>query len=210
MSRTVAVPQTTHLAMSSDIATAGTCGWKYRLSKIFGIPPRGSFSGLVGFAVHDILTRSGGVIYKVWQTRSPKEYTARLREGILPLKQQVFEEWKDRFQEGAHTIDELFSLADKRLDAMLLGLAELMSEFDPPLRFLTELSITNPETHHEGRLDALAEWDDQYLTIDYKTYDDDAPRSHSYDHFQIVANGMLANYRNRMPESDFSRNKLVI
>ena len=210
MSRTEISLSTTHLAMTSDISTAATCGWKYRLPKIFGVPTSGSFGGLVGWAVHDVLSKSGGVIHETWKTATDRLQLGRLREEVEPSKQEVFLGWREKFVEGSHTIDEFLTLAEARLEAMLEGLAELMSDRGPPDRFLTEIQITNPQTHHQGRIDALAEWGADYATIDYKTYDDEAPRSHGYDHFQTVANGMLANYRNRRPESDFSHNQLVI
>ncbi len=201
---------TTHIAMSSDISTAATCGWKYRLPKIFGVPTSGSFGGLVGWAVHDVLSKSGGAIHETWKKTTNGSHLKPLQLAIEPAKEEIFSGWREKFVEGAHTIDEFVALAETRLGAMLEGLAELMSDRGPPDRFLTEIQITNPESHHQGRIDALAEWDNEYETIDYKTYDDEAPRSHGYEHFQIVANGMLANYRNRHPESDFTHNQLVI
>ena len=202
---------TTHLAMTSDIALAATCGWKYRLLRIFGVPYKGSFGGLVGIVVHDILARSGGAIHETWQRAPSGSYLTWLSEKTALIKAEVFSEWTEKFEQGSHTIEELFELAERRFDSMLEGISRLMVEKKAPSRFLTELQISNPGTGHEGRLDALAEWDDgRYATIDYKTNTDEAPQSHGYDHYQIVANGMLANYRNNLPEDDFNRNELLI
>ena len=186
--------------MTSDIALAATCGWKYRLLRIFGVPYKGSFGGLVGIVVHDILARSGGAIHETWQRAPSGSYLTWLSEKTALIKAEVFSEWTEKFEQGSHTIEELFELAERRFDSMLEGISRLMVEKKAPSRFLTELQISNPGTGHEGRLDALAEWDDgRYATIDYKTNTDEAPQSHGYDHYQIVANGMLANYRNNLP-----------
>src|SRR5437870_13058134 len=109
---------TTHIAMSSDISTAATCGWKYRLPKIFGVPTSGSFGGLVGWAVHDVLSRSGGAVHETWNRATNGSRLMQLRLAIEPAKQEVFSAWREKFTEGAHTIDEFLAMAETRLESM--------------------------------------------------------------------------------------------
>src|SRR6267143_4794291 len=96
LSRTETSLRTTHLAMTSDISTAATCGWKYRLPKIFGVPTSGSFGGLVGWAVHDVLSRSGGAVHETWNRATNGSRLMQLRLAIEPAKQEVFSAWREK------------------------------------------------------------------------------------------------------------------
>jgi hypothetical protein len=169
---------------------------------------------LAGFFVHDVLSRSSGVIEQVWRSKlgTQTELLDALTREIQPIKAERLMEWKDELEERFEhlDIDSLRIVAETRLAGIIEGLAQFMAPRPPPNHILTELQITNTETHHEGRIDALFEWDERYATLDFKTYADEVPRSHSYDHLQIVANGMLANYRHNHIETDFSSNELAI
>ena len=203
----------THVAMSSWIAVAGLCGWKFRLGLVFGVPGSGGLGSLAGLYVHKVLARSGGAIERVWASRgSQSEIATRLDREIEPIRGETLGEWKrdleDRFELVDFEAQEL--IAGARLHGMIEGLAQYMVGRSPPDRILTELQITNTTAHQEGRVDAIFEWPDHYSTVDFKTYSDDEPRSNGYDHLQIVSNGMLANYRYGRPELDFTNNELLV
>ena len=207
------IPRDTHLAMSSWIAQAALCGWKFRLGLIFGVPGGGNRGSLAGFFVHQVLSRAGETIERVWHSGGTESSIVDQLAGELnPVQALVLPEWRkdleDRYESvdfDAHRI-----VAEMRLRGIVEGLAQYMARREPPRKVLNELQIMDPHTHHEGRLDAIFEWDDRCATVDFKTYSDEAPRSHGYDHLQIVANGMLANYRYGRPGTDFTNNELVI
>src|SRR5260370_32885407 len=101
--------------MSSDISTAATCGWKYRLPKIFGVPTSGSFGGLVGWAVHDVLSKSGGAIHETWKTTTNGSRLKHLQLAIEPAKQDKVWTRTDKFTERGHTIDEFTDMDGPRM-----------------------------------------------------------------------------------------------
>src|SRR5438552_13356629 len=203
----------THLAMSSWISVAGQCGWKFRLNMVFGVPGTGTMGSAAGHFVHNVLARAGDEIESSWRAGGTQSQIAsNLSRRIAPLRNELLQEWtrdlQDRYDRVNLEAQEL--VANSRLTDSLDGLAQFMVKYPPPGMILTELALTNVQTHHEGRLDALFEWDDRWTTVDFKTYSDEAPRSHGYDHLQIVANGMLANYRYGRDEIDFSSNELLV
>ena len=73
---------------------------------------------------------------------------------------------------------------------------------------MTEVLITHPEKQHEGRVDAIFEYNESVKTIDWKTYAEGTIAQ--YDRYQIISNGMLVNYRYGLAEDDFSKNSLEI
>src|SRR5437667_7074641 len=180
---------------------------------VFGVPGTGTMGSAAGHFVHNVLARAGDEIESSWRAGGTQSQIAsNLSRRIAPLRNELLQEWtrdlQDRYDRVNLEAQEL--VANSRLAGMLDGLAQFMVKYPPPGRILTELALTNVQTHHEGRLDALFEWDDRWTTVDFKTYSDEAPRSHGYDHLQIVANGMLANYRYGRDEIDFSSNELLV
>jgi len=142
----------THVAMSSWIAVAGLCGWKFRLGLVFGVPGSGGLGSLAGLYVHKVLARSGGAIERVWASRgSQSEIATRLDREIEPIRGETLGEWKrdleDRFELVDFEAQEL--IAGARLHGMIEGLAQYMVGRSPPDRILTELQITNTTAHQD-------------------------------------------------------------
>jgi ATP-dependent exoDNAse (exonuclease V) beta subunit len=47
-----------------------------------------------------------------------------------------------------------------------------MKKYEPPKCIITEITITNVSKYHEGRIDAILEYNgNQYGLVDWKTYD---------------------------------------
>src|SRR5439155_824304 len=112
----------THVVMSSWIAIAGLCGWKFRLGLVFGVPGSGGLGSLAGLYVHKVLARSGGAIERVWASRgSQSEIATRLDREIEPIRGETLGEWKsdleDRFELVDFEAQEL--IAGARLNGMI-------------------------------------------------------------------------------------------
>lgn len=163
--------------------------------------------------MHKVLSRAGENIEKAWSSGGTQiEMADRLSREIEPIKAEMLPEWKKDIEDRYESLDfdAAKVLAETRLGGIVEGLAQYMARYPAPQRVLNEIQIMNADTRHEGRVDAIFEWKNRYATVDFKTYSDEAPRSHGYDHLQIVANGMLANYRYSRPETDFTNNELVV
>jgi len=205
------MPIDTHIAVSTDIATIAVCPWKFRLPKVFGSQPQASFERqtLAGRVCHEVLSVAMlGPVLDVWRLNlkdSGFAHRALLRE-LESTKNEVLSEELEK----SNLTDEKAAVAkedvEDRLFALTLGFSkDFVSREPPPKLVRTELLISNPRVGQEGRLDALMEADDgRYVVLDWKTYSNDPPHSHGYDHFQLVANGFLANYRYKREEEDFS------
>jgi len=69
-----------------------------------------------------------------------------------------------------------------------------------------EITVMNPVTRHEGRIDAIFVYPDHVQTIEWKTY----AGVSVYDRDQTISNGMLVNYRYGRAEDDFTGNILTV
>jgi hypothetical protein len=83
-----------------------------------------------------------------------------------------------------------------------------MSQDPAPIRIISEITITNPLTRHEGRIDAIFEYPELVETVEWKTYGDGGVSV--YDRNQTICNGMLVNYRYGRDENDFNGNVLTV
>ena len=83
-----------------------------------------------------------------------------------------------------------------------------MSQEPAPNHIVSEITITNPITRHEGRVDTIFEYPHYVETVEWKTYADGGVSP--YDRYQTISNGMLANYRYGRAEDDFTGNVLTI
>jgi hypothetical protein len=211
------MPLSTHVVGSSDIARIAICPWKFRLPKVFGTPPVRSNrpSSIVGKVTHEILSVAMlGPIIDVWKQNHKDTscaFNALMRE-LQSVKEEILKEREEWYKNHEIDVRNLGQDVEDKLIALILGLAkEFIVKEPPPDNVLTELLISNVQMGHEGRLDVLLEnKDGQYTVLDWKTYSENPPRSHGYDHFQIVANGLLANYRYGRSEEDFSDCRLAV
>jgi hypothetical protein len=84
-----------------------------------------------------------------------------------------------------------------------------MGQHALPRRILTEITITNTLTGQEGWVDSIFEYDHQKVeTVDWKTYGE--PKLTGHDSYQVIAYGMLVNFRYGRREDDFSNNRLTV
>lgn len=211
------MPLDTHIANSTDIARIASCPWKFRLPRIFGATPSfGQYgSTLPGKIAHEVLASAViGPIREVWDTnpQDPSLTHDLLWKELESIKEETFRKQKEMYEAyGTEVSNECLERASDRIFGLTEAFVyQFMIKEPPPERIRTELTITNVKMGHEGRLDALIEHKDNYTVLDWKTYSDSAPQSHGYDHYQIVANGLLANYRHKKAEQDFTMCRLAI
>jgi len=196
-----------HLAESSDIAAAAACGWKFRLPRIMGAIPQNVKSYIPGGLVHRILEDALPDLHELWVNVTPasrKRIKDELLEDWAPTKKRIFNDCKSRLPDA----DIWIAAAEDRLERMAEVLSYEMSENAPPNRILTEILITNPKQHHEGIVDAVLEYENAAVTLEWKTYKESTLSKH--DIIQTVANGILINYRYGRNDTDFSSNQLRV
>jgi hypothetical protein len=197
-----------HLAESSDIAAASVCGWKFRLPRIMGVLPKNVRSYIPGGLVHGVLEEALPNLHDFWARVTPKMSKERIMKELLnewaPVKDDVFNRYKRKYPDS----DVWIPIAEDRLERIAETLSHYLSENPLPNRILTEVLITNPKQHHEGRIDAILEYENSAITLEWKTYKEGEVSK--YDSIQSVANGMLVNYRYGRDETDFSDNQLMI
>jgi hypothetical protein len=81
-----------------------------------------------------------------------------------------------------------------------------MAHYEKPKRALTEVTISNVNEHHEGRLDAALEfYQRQYGVLDWKTNNMNQASTGGKDRWQLISNILLANYRYSGDENNWDR-----
>lgn len=197
-----------HLALSSDIGRAVTCGLKFKLPRVMGAIAEGNESFIPGFIAHNVLEGATETLSRLWQS-SPTPNTQEIMVAWDPYIQQVFADVREK-QEGnpESNIKRYISLAQMRLQGIAGVLYDKMSKDPAPNRVVSEITITNPVTRHEGRIDAIFEYPDHVQTVEWKTYADGGISVS--DRNQTICNGMLVNYRYGRGEDDFTGNILTV
>lgn len=208
-----------HIVTSSDIASASVCPWRFKLPRFIGVPPsRTDSSPIIGRITHEVLSElllDNGPVLDVWKRNysNPQEcYDTIVRESESYIKQTIMENL-DAFNIQDETKrKEFFNIINDRVAVLLLGFVRgFVSRETPPKRVLTELQITNVRAGQTGVIDVFMEHHNgSYTVLDWKTYGFDKPSSWGYDHFQVVVNGLLANFRMGMDECDFTRCRLSV
>jgi hypothetical protein len=94
-----------------------------------------------------------------------------------------------------------------RIHGILIGLGKrIMYKFERPKRAFAEITITNIKNYHEGRIDAILEFESgQYGTIDWKAYSLDPVNSSGSEKWQLIANLLLLNYRYTGDENNWNK-----
>jgi hypothetical protein len=97
-----------------------------------------------------------------------------------------------------------------RFYGLLIGIAKrLMAHYERPKRALTEVTISNVNEHHEGRLDATLEfYRRQYGVLDWKTNNMNQASTGGKDRWQLISNILLANYRYSGEENNWDKFRL--
>jgi PD-(D/E)XK nuclease superfamily len=197
-----------HLAMSSDIGHTAICGLKFKLPRVMGAIPEGNESFIPGFIAHNVLESVTETIGNLWRT-SPTPSSQEIMEVWNSNMQRVFGDIREKQLGNLESnIEKYISQAYGRLQGIARVLHDKMSEDPPPVRILSEITITNPSTRHEGRVDAIFQYPEYTETVEWKTYADGGVSA--YDRYQTISNGMLVNYRYGRAEDDFNGNVLAI
>ena len=197
-----------HLAMSSDIGHAAICGLKFKLPRVMGAIPEGNESFIAGFIAHNVLESISETIVELWRT-SPTPSSQEIMEVWNPNMQRVFADIREKqLGNPESNIEQYISHAYRRLQGIASVLHDKMSKNPTPTRILSEVTITNPGTRHEGRIDAIFQYPGYVETVEWKTYADGGVSA--YDRYQTISNGMLVNYRYGRAEEDFNENVLTV
>ena len=199
----------THLVQSTEIATASVCQHLFKLSYPFGVI-RGERDYLIANAVHDIMSIAiHGPILENWNHK-PGQYadvTCNIVRHSSGITEEVIKETKENANKEARKIPESFDQdVMDRYQGLVTGITKyLMKKYERPDRVVTEVTITNISNHHEGRIDAILEFNGNgYGILDWKTYDITRARGSGHERWQLISNMLLSNYRYRKNEDDWT------
>ena len=116
-----------------------------------------------------------GPITENWhyKTKQSKEITQRIVRDSSSIIENILKDTKEYASREARKIPETFDQDVRdRFEGLVTGVAKkLMKKFEQPNRTITEITITNPQKHHEGRIDAILEFSNGYGLLDWKSYD---------------------------------------
>lgn len=204
----------THLVQSREIATTCVCPYLFKMTYPFGVVG-GERNYLVANTIHDIMSLvTPTIILDNWQQGTTKieseniaKTIARDSDGIV---ESTIANTKDKSKKEGNTsaiIETFDSDVRDRFCGILLGLAKrIMKKYPQPKRAVTEITITNVNKVHEGRIDALFEFHDgTYGLVDWKTNDINKASGSGTDKWQLMANLLLANYRYTGDENNWSK-----
>lgn len=198
----------THVVQSSEIATSCICQNLFKLSYPYGVV-KADKDYLVANTVHDIMSLCiGGPIHERWELGN-KDYdylTRRIIKESSNIIEHVIGYTKEFATiENRPIPDDFEGKVNDIFHGLIIGITKkIMKRFAIPKRIVTELTITNIKNNHEGRIDALLEYDEGYALLDWKTYSFDVSIS-SHEKWQLISNLLLANYRYTGNEEDWSR-----
>ena len=196
-----------HLAHSSGIAQAVICGLKFKLPNFMGATPRGDESYISGRIAHTALENSIDTLIDLWHPSITKE---RILDTWRPSIDEVYRNEREKANNNPHisNIEEYISEAEVKVQGIATILQKRMVNDPAPQQIITEITICNTYTHHEGRIDAIFEYSNHQETIEWKTYSDGSMSQ--YDRCQTISNGMLVNHRYGREEDNFTGNILTI
>jgi hypothetical protein len=211
----------THLVQSREIATTCVCPYLFKMSYPFGVS-EGERDYLAANTVHDIMSIAlPTTILSNWQEGAKKFEWVNIAERIEKDSEDIIEKAVSNAQEKIKTEEKAlpsknFSLegfhadVEYRFHGLLVGIAKrLMTHYERPKRALTEVTISNVNEHHEGRLDAALEfYQRQYGVLDWKTNNVNQASTGGKDRWQLVSNILLANYRYSGDEDNWDNLRL--
>jgi len=200
----------TQLVQSTEISTACLCPYLFKLSYPFGAP-RSQQDYIVADTVHDIMSIIlKDIILEKWEHKSKnfeniaqsiQKESCEVIDGITTYKK----EWARG--EGRIIPSNFDDDVNDRIHGILVGLAKrIMYKFERPKKAFAEVTITNIKNYHEGRIDAILEFESgQYGIIDWKAYSLDPVNSSGSEKWQLIANLLLLNYRYTGDENNWSK-----
>jgi len=200
----------TQLVQTTEISAACLCPYLFKLSYPFGVS-RAQQDYIVADTVHDILSFvSKDIILEKWEYKSKnfnsialkiQKESSAISDSIISFK----EEWARG--EGREIPPNFEDDVKDRIHGILIGLAKrIMYKFERPKRALSEITITNIKNFHEGRIDAILEFENgHYGAIDWKAYSLDPVNGSGSEKWQLVANLLLLNYRYTGDENNWNK-----
>jgi hypothetical protein len=208
----------THLVQSREIATTCVCPYLFKMSYPFGVS-EGERDYLAANTVHDIMSIAlPTTILSNWQEGAKKFEWVNIAERIEKDSEDIIEKAISNAQEKIKTEEKAlpsknFNLegfhadVEYRFHGLLVGIAKrLMTHYERPKRALTEVTISNVNEHHEGRLDAALEfYQRQYGVLDWKTNNVNQASTGGKDRWQLISNILLANYRYSGDEDNWDK-----
>jgi hypothetical protein len=135
-----------------------------------------------------------GPILDNW-IHKPGQYadvTRNIVKDSSAITEEVIREAKENANKEARKIPESFDQdVMDRYQGLVTGITKhLMKKYERPNRVITEVTITNILNFHEGRIDAILEFNGKgYGILDWKT---------------LISNMLLSNYRYRKNEDDWT------
>jgi hypothetical protein len=188
------------------------------MSYPFGVS-EGERDYLAANTVHDIMSIAlPTTILENWKKGAKKFEWVNVAEKIEKDSQDIVEKAITNAQEKIKTEEKAISSknfnlegfradVEYRFHGLLVGIAKrLMTHYERPKRALTEVTISNVNKHHEGRLDASLEFDQrEYGVLDWKTNNMNQASTGGKDRWQLISNILLANYRYSGDENNWDR-----
>jgi hypothetical protein len=86
-----------HLALSTDIGQAVTCGLKFKLPRVMEAIPEGNESFIPGFIAHNVLESATEILGRLWRTSSTGN-SQEIVEAWSLYMQQVFADVREKQQ----------------------------------------------------------------------------------------------------------------
>lgn len=188
------------------------------MSYPFGVS-EGERDYLAANTVHDIMSIAlPTTILENWKEGAKKFEWINVAERIEKDSEDIIEKAVSNAQEKIKTEEKAVSSknfnlegfhadVEYRFHGLLVGIAKrLMTHYERPKRALTEVTISNVNKHHEGRLDAALEFDQrEYGVLDWKTNNMNQASTGGKDRWQLISNILLANYRYSGDENNWDR-----
>jgi hypothetical protein len=188
------------------------------MSYPFGVS-EGERDYLAANTVHDIMSIAlPTTILDNWQEGAKKFEWINIAEKVEKDSEDIIEKAILNAQEKIKTEEKALPSKDLNLEGfradieyrfhgLLVGIAKrLMTHYEQPKRALAEVTISNVNKHHEGRLDAALEFHHrQYGVIDWKTNNMNQASTGGKDRWQLISNILLANYRYSGDENNWDK-----
>jgi hypothetical protein len=200
----------TQLVQSTEISTSCLCPYLFKLSYPFGVV-RAQQDYIVANTVHDIMSLAlKDIILEKWEYKSKnfENIAQAIQKEAREIVDSTITYKKDWARgEGREIPSNFDDDVNDRFHGILIGLAKrIMYKFERPKRALSEITITNIKNYHEGRIDAILEFESgQYGAIDWKAYNLDPVNGSGSEKWQLVANLLLLNYRYTGDEDDWTK-----
>ena len=188
------------------------------MSYPFGVS-EGERDYLAANTVHDIMSIAlPTTILENWKEGAKKFEWVNVAEKIEKDSQDIVDKAITNAQEKIKTEEKAVSSknfnlegfhadVEYRFHGLLVGIGKrLMTHYKRPKRALTEVTISNVNKHHEGRLDAALEFDQrEYGVLDWKTNNMNQASTGGKDRWQLISNILLANYRYSGDENNWDK-----